>query len=133
MSILTFTETLTIKTCPVCSVRYAAPEVMFNRIYENGGSWYCPNGHNLVFGQSKIDQLTKQLEQYKENTNFWRERTSEERKRADQKDHVIRAQKAAKTRMKNRIHNGVCPCCNRTFQNLARHMEGQHPEFVNHA
>lgn len=25
---------------------------------------------------------------------------------------------------------GVCPCCNRTFKNLARHMAGQHPGFT---
>jgi hypothetical protein len=27
------------------------------------------------------------------------------------------------------VANGVCPCCNRTFQNLARHMAGKHPDY----
>ena len=27
-----------------------------------------------------------------------------------------------------RIHKGVCPCCNRSFTNLKRHMETKHPE-----
>lgn len=31
--------------------------------------------------------------------------------------------------MKNRVANGVCPCCNRHFENLERHMKGQHPDF----
>jgi hypothetical protein len=24
---------------------------------------------------------------------------------------------------------GVCPCCNRTFQQLARHMKAKHPGY----
>jgi Fe-S oxidoreductase len=53
----------------------------------------------------------------------------------DQAQADARAQKAAKTRIKNdrdriktRVANGVCPHCNRTFQNLARHMASQHPD-----
>lgn len=36
---------------------------------------------------------------------------------------------ATKTRIKNRVKNGVCPCCNRTFENLARHMQAKHSDF----
>lgn len=39
------------------------------------------------------------------------------------------AYKGQATRLRNRIKAGVCPRCNRTFQNLQRHMAGQHPEF----
>jgi hypothetical protein len=28
-----------------------------------------------------------------------------------------------------RIGNGVCPCCNRSFTNLRRHMTTKHPEY----
>lgn len=31
------------------------------------------------------------------------------------------------TRIKNRVGNGVCPCCNRSFGNLHRHMQTKHP------
>ena len=34
------------------------------------------------------------------------------------------------TRTKNRVGNGVCPCCNRTFANLMRHMHDQHPGYT---
>lgn len=50
-----------------------------------------------------------------------------------QRDHIERrrrGEKAAKTRIKNRIARGVCPCCNRTFANLAKHMAGQHPDYL---
>ena len=61
-----------------------------------------------------------------------RERQRHDQTRAD-RDHIEakrRGEKAAKTRIKNRIAAGVCPCCNRTFQNLAKHMAGQHPDFT---
>lgn len=34
------------------------------------------------------------------------------------------------TRTRNRIAAGVCPCCNRTFQNLADHMRTLHADYV---
>ena len=42
---------------------------------------------------------------------------------------------AARTRkelhsVKARVAHGVCPCCNRTFKQLARHMKTKHPDYV---
>ena len=48
----------------------------------------------------------------------------------DLKEHQRRGEKAAKTRIKNRIANGVCPCCRRSFQNLHRHMLNKHPDYA---
>lgn len=39
------------------------------------------------------------------------------------------ALKGVATRMRNRAAAGVCPCCNRTFSQLATHMKKQHPDF----
>jgi hypothetical protein len=40
------------------------------------------------------------------------------------------AQKGQKTRIKNRIARGVCPCCNRSFADLGAHMQQKHPHFT---
>ncbi len=32
------------------------------------------------------------------------------------------------SRQLKRVNKGVCPCCNRTFVNLANHMKTTHPE-----
>jgi DNA repair exonuclease SbcCD ATPase subunit len=127
--ILNFTETLTIKCCPVCSIRYAAPESMFVRIKERGGSWHCPNGHVLVFNESEADGLKKALESEKRSSEYKDQRIKSLNNDLMASSNRLRATKAAKTRLKNRIAVGVCPCCNRTFQDLARHMAGKHPEF----
>lgn len=44
--------------------------------------------------------------------------------------HQSRAFKGVVTKLKKRAANGVCPCCNRTFVDLARHMAGKHPTFL---
>ena len=42
----------------------------------------------------------------------------------------LSAQKGVTTRLKNRVQKGVCPCCNRYFAQLQRHMTTQHPNFA---
>ena len=31
--------------------------------------------------------------------------------------------------MRDRVKNGVCPCCNRSFTSLWQHIKNEHPEF----
>lgn len=38
--------------------------------------------------------------------------------------------KGVVTRTRNRIANGVCPCCDRSFTNLQRHMASKHPDYA---
>lgn len=47
----------------------------------------------------------------------------------DRKRKQLEVRKGLLTRMKNRVGNGVCPCCNRHFKNLQGHMKTKHPEF----
>jgi len=73
--------------------------------------------------KSKEEKLKAELASTKDQLETVRyQRDRNERRR--------RAEKAAKTRIKNRVSNGVCPCCNRTFANLARHMANKHPDYA---
>ena len=40
-----------------------------------------------------------------------------------------RALRGHLTRQRKRAAAGMCPCCRRTFENVARHMESQHPGY----
>jgi hypothetical protein len=46
------------------------------------------------------------------------------------KDYQVRAARGQLTKFKKRVGRGVCPCCNRHFKDLARHMESKHPELI---
>jgi negative regulator of replication initiation len=49
----------------------------------------------------------------------------------DRKEAQRRAEKAAKTKIKQRVAHGVCPCCTRSFSDLKRHMTTKHPDYAN--
>ena len=83
---------------------------------------YCGK-KNYYAGKSDVEKLRGQLASTKDMLDT-------ARADRDRKEYQRRAEKAAKTRIKNRVQNGVCPCCKRTFQDLARHMAGQHPDFA---
>ncbi|MEG3193744.1 helix-turn-helix transcriptional regulator, partial [Lysobacter sp. D1-1-M9] len=44
---------------------------------------------------------------------------------ARERDQVAKAHR----KMRRRVMNGVCPCCNRSFQNLREHMQTKHADF----
>lgn len=125
---------LAVMTCPDCGIAYAVPERLRATAYARGKreiTWYCPNGHNL--GYNGLSDKERAEQKAKREG----ERATRLQARLDQTEAALRGQKSRAARFKNdrdrerkRASAGVCPCCNRTFQNLARHMEGQHPTFA---
>lgn len=133
---LTYSGNLTVVVC-WCGMRHAVPEELRNfqrRQFDNGEimeSIYCPLGHpHQPAGKTKSEKLQEDLDQ-KERV-LQRERQAHDQTRADRdhKENQRRGEKAAKTKLQNRAKNGVCPCCNRTFRNLQRHMTTKHPGFA---
>lgn len=127
---LTYTNTLRIIGCGECYIDFAMPESKYRRAREEGEDWYCPNGHCRVFRENELSTLRKEKRQLQERLDQQHRRTSEVIEQRDQVKSQLRATKAAHTRTKKRIHNGVCPHCNRHFANVERHMENQHPDKV---
>lgn len=122
---MTLDTTLQEKHCPVCFIHYAGPKALFDKRLRDGGHWFCPNGHSLIFteteadkAKAEADKLRHERDQLLQNEAWWSDQLKTERK----------AKTALKRQLK-RVGNGVCPCCNRSFVNLQRHMAGQHPEF----
>jgi hypothetical protein len=129
---------LTVVTCATCHITYAIPTTLDDAAQRwrgdrtDGRGWKlcCPMGHNWWYvGESEHDRL-------KRIATEARQRAAAERDLREHTEHQLRGQKAATTRARNqrdrdrrRVAAGVCPCCNRTFQNLARHMAGQHPDY----
>lgn len=128
--------TLTVVECATCGITYAIPESLDQAAHRhkgdrpNGWKLCCPLGHTWWYvGRTKEELLQEELRWQRSNAG----RLAAER---DQAKAEARGQKAAKTRIKNqrdrertRTAAGVCPCCNRTFKQLARHMQSQHPGY----
>ncbi len=125
MSTVDLIVTFTPMDCANCGFTFAVPSAWWQEKHDTHKSIYCPRCKSGSYWPEESDEekLRAQLVSARDmlDTARW-ERDFNERRR--------RAEKAAKTRIKNRVAKGVCPCCNRTFQNLAKHMAGQHPEYT---
>lgn len=121
-----------IDTCITCGVIFSVPEAKYDHAQAEGGYFTCSNGHSQGWDKNgcererlrrERDRLTQRLAQKDDEIKAQRElREAAERQAAAARGQV--------TKIKNRVGHGVCPCCNRTFENLARHINSKHPTFV---
>jgi hypothetical protein len=123
--------TLTQINCGECGATYAINERYRQQKLDKGGGWHCPYCQCSwgYFGDTEAQKLKKQLEAQVRQTEFARNNAKAEREAREHTQRQLRAVKGVKTRMANRIKNGVCPCCHRSFGNLRQHMQTQHPAF----
>ena len=102
---------------------YALPDTLDEKNKESATRyWYCPNGHRLHYTETEVDRLRKELQRAHADADRARQAEAQQREKVGQ---ISRSY----NRVRTRIRNGVCPCCNRTFQNLARHMQTQHADY----
>ena len=116
-------------TCCKCGISFAVDGQVRRRWQEKGESFYCPNGHSQHYTETDIQRLKKQLERSEREKTWAQENAKAERAAREKTERRLTATRGAKTRMANRIKHGVCPCCNRTFQNVLQHMATKHPDF----
>ena len=111
--------------CGECGVVFAFTRDFYDRRKNDRKTWYCPNGHGRAFtGKSEADKLREELERQRQITEAEQARAV---RLEQERDQVARAHH----RMRTRVMNGVCPCCNRTFQNLLQHMKTEHEGEMN--
>ena len=107
MSTFTHTDTFVVIDCCRCGVLFGVPEGLHREFRDDSNRWfYCPNGHQQHYGKEQKERARRE---------------HHERRAATFKGHV--------TRIKNRVGRGDCPCCNRHFDNLQRHMATKHPTW----
>lgn len=116
--------------CCQCNMPFALTDD-FQVARRRDHAWfYCPLGHAQHYsGKSDEEKLRDQLRRAQEATKRAQADYEQEWQMRKATERSLSATKGVLTRTKKRIARGVCPCCNRTFQNLSRHMEGQHPDY----
>lgn len=114
-------------TCGTCGVPHAIPEKMYETLKNEGGFWHCPNGHQRGWSEGTIAAELKRARQALAQKD---DEIREKAKLVEEMNQLLQAQKRQTASLKKRAANGVCPCCNRTFVQLARHMKTKHPDFT---
>lgn len=130
---LTYTTTLQRVECGSCYIPFAIPENLYDARLADGKSFYCPNGHAIGWTDNENKRLRREKERLE---RLVAAKETSRRAALDQAAAAERRRAAAKgqlTKVKNRIGNGVCPCCKRHFANVERHMTTQHPDFATHS
>lgn len=127
---LNIVETYNVHCCTECGVSYAIADAYERRRRADHANFWCPNGHAQHYPQK--NEAEKQRERAEKLERRLANR--DEDLRSERASHAstrgrLTATKGQLTKTRKRIANGVCPCCNRSFANVERHMAGQHPEY----
>lgn len=107
-----------------CNNSFALPKRTIDNLKAKRKGWFCPHcGASRIFTGETEEQRRARLAEQR--------CASEEACRIEAE--TLAAQRGRQyRRIRERVQAGVCPCCNRTFQNLARHMATKHPKLKRH-
>ena len=122
---MSYTETLTVCHC-WCGIALAIPDNLYRVAHEDKHDVYCPLGHVFTWTETATEKLRKKEEELRRAHQ--REQATRSLLHAEERSHS--ATRGHLTRHRKRAAAGVCPCCNRTFQNVGRHMKTKHPDYV---
>lgn len=127
----TFTGTFEPIECGVvgCGIYFGISPSLHRRMRDEGVHVHCPNGHNISYCESALDKVKKRLAQETHAAEQARADRDFHRELAKHHERSARTIRGHHTRLKRRVAAGVCPCCHRSFQDLARHMGGKHPHY----
>lgn len=119
---VTVTMELEHETC-WCGIPFMLPKDLRYQARNRNHTIYCPLGHTITWKENEEVRLRRERDNLKQQ---------QARLEDEKRDAIARAEKAeaATKRLQKRTAAGVCPCCNRTFLNMQRHMKSKHPNVV---
>lgn len=105
---------LNTEECCNCHMLFAMPADFQRRRREEGGQFFCPQGHSQYYSDTEVMKLRADLAA--------KERRLEIAINDAQRETQLRQ------KLEKRIRNGVCPHCKRSFTNIKRHIETKHKQ-----
>jgi len=97
--------------CPQCGHLIVLSTFFVAQRRKDHANFYCPNGHSAAYSAKPKEELLR-----------------EDKARLVSELDQERAARARAEQKLARVGRGVCPECNRTFKNLARHRKCKHAE-----
>lgn len=123
------TVELETETC-WCGMPFALPRDLRYQARNRNHTIFCPLGHTITWKETEETRLRLERDRLKQQTAQLEDEAREARRLAVEASQRAAKYEAANKRLKKRSAAGTCPCCQRTFSNMAEHMKRQHPEFV---
>lgn len=123
------TPTFEDQQCCDCGIPFRVPTGYTDLRRRDGKQFFCPNGHGMTYGESELDRFRRERDQLKQDAARLEDNIRFYREARDVADRRAGAARGQITKLKKRAQAGICPCCNRQFVQLARHMQTKHPDF----
>jgi hypothetical protein len=123
-------------TCWKCRTSYYLPGPLYFAAKANEDiSFWCPYGHSAHYpaGETEETKLRRERNMLKQQLAQKDDEIRDTRQERDKARVDLRRAKKRAKRISTRVGHGVCPCCNRSFENLARHMATQHNQEIKEA
>lgn len=109
--------------CCFCGVIFGIEQNHQKELLKTHQDFYCPNGHKQHYiAETEAERLKREL-------TIERQQHDQTKAELEHTKYQRRANKGVLTKLKARVKNGVCPCCNRSFTDLNRHMKTKHPNY----
>ena len=118
------TQQLVTVRCGFCDLEFGMPQHLYEIRRQDHHSWWCPLGHERHWPAGKTRE--QQLEEQVRDLAAARDAENQQKLAAQAETRRLRQ---AQARARRRAAAGVCPCCQRTFVGMARHMKTKHPEY----
>lgn len=119
--------------CYTCKCEMWLPQALYDAAQHAKGviTFYCAYGHGQVFakGETDLDKMRRERDRLYQEMAYKDDLLKEIGRKLDASQDMLRREKAAATKAKKRSAAGTCPCCHRTFRQMALHMANKHPTF----
>lgn len=119
-------EAYVVLHCSSCSIGFGVPQSFEQSRRADRKDFFCPAGHSQWFPGKTQNKVIEELKAQVASKDDLLQSTRRER---DKHWRLLRAAEGKAKAIRMRVSAGVCLCCNRTFQDLARHMQTKHPSF----
>lgn len=116
--------------CSMCAITFYVPQGFDDARRRDGRALFCPNGHRLSYGETEADKLRRERDRLKQDAARLEEEARLGWDAANAQLARAKKAEAEARRVTKRATAALCPCCNRSFSQLARHMKAKHPDVV---
>lgn len=111
--------------CCNCHMVFWMPHSFYRQCSEQRPhkEFWCPAGHRQHYiGESDLDKMRRRAQQAEQHNAMLH---AEARAAVQERN----AAQADLKRHQRRTKAGLCPCCNRSFINMQRHIKTKHPDY----
>lgn len=114
-----------------CGISFSVPSWWDKVRRETHTRFFCPNGHGQSYtAESATEKLRRERDNAKQQLARAEQETRDAQAAAAKAENARRVAERVRQRLEKRASAGTCPCCQRTFSNMTRHMKQKHPDFA---